>query len=916
MFENKYFRLIMAVLMLLVISLACSLTSTTVDCNVPDLIHAINTANSNPAHSTLDLASGCTYTLTAVDNTATSSFEGSTFEYGDNGLPQITTPITINGNNATIIRASDAPHFRIFYITDNGSLTINDLTLQNGFADGSLPGGGGSAFPGSGGAIYNDGCTLEVNNSILQNNQASFHGGAIFNISDANSYINDSTIQDNSAPRGGGIFVYHEGLLSIDNSEISNNIASVQGGGIGLEYGAELIIKNSLIASNFSGRHGGGIFKDAGPDRLPTTITGTTFQDNTADWSGGGVFIWRTPLVITDSQFINNHANEYGGGLGYQNNSTETVTISKSTFEGNSAEWDGGAIHFSGELMTINGSTIRNNTAENGAGIHNGEADDSKYIIRADSTLIITSSRVLENIAGGYGGGAFNEGVMTCGESSFTGNDSATLGGGIHNTGEVEVAGCTFDKNTTGFDGGGINNYNKAEIRGSDFTNNTSTRGGGFASIGGKTNIYDSSFTNNSTSDRGGAIFNFGATPGTSPMEIKNSEIADNTASVGGGIATSLGDTKIVESTISGNIASKDGGGIYNDGLMTIIRSTLSGNEASAFGGGILNIETINVQESTFTGNTARQGGGLNSGGGDTTLTNNTFSANTATDAGGGLYISSPPDKTIPGGSIEANHITVAFNSAPAGGGIAASGGILKIKNSIVAKSASGADCQTSAGGFSSLGENMDSDGSCPDFTLTDDPLLDALANYGGPTETHALQPDSPAIDAAPDCTTVGGAAVPADQRGQPRPGGPVCDLGAYEDKTSKPAPKSPHVVFNRTLDCRLEPASSSVTITSFQPNDVVEVVGRNINLTWYQVAPAGLEDLCWVWVGGVEFVGDLDSVEIIPSKAPVEEEKPQEEGEEPSPSQPGCTVKNPNGALVCQVPCPPNAVPGDPCTP
>ena len=61
MFENNTFRLTVAVLMLLAVSLACSLTSTTIDCNVPDLIAAINHANANAAPSTLDLDPGCTY---------------------------------------------------------------------------------------------------------------------------------------------------------------------------------------------------------------------------------------------------------------------------------------------------------------------------------------------------------------------------------------------------------------------------------------------------------------------------------------------------------------------------------------------------------------------------------------------------------------------------------------------------------------------------------------------------------------------------------------------------------------------------------------------------------------------------------------------------------------------------------------
>jgi predicted outer membrane repeat protein len=935
MLEKNFFRLTMAAMMLLVISLACDLTTTSVDCSVPDLINAINNANSNPAHSTLDLASGCTYTLTAVDNTATSSFGGSTFDYGDNGLPQISTEITINGNNATIIRAGSAPKFRIFFITDTGSLTINDLTLENGFAD--RP---GSAFPSSGGAIYNDGSYLEANNCIMQNNEASFHGGAIFNISNADTFVNGSTIRDNTAPHGGGIFVYHGGLLSVDDCEISDNSASTSGGGISLEYGAELIVNNSTIASNQAGRHGGGIFKDSGSESLPTTITGTTFQDNTADWSGGGVFIFRTPLTISDSDFINNQAEEYGGGLGYQDNSTETVLISNTTFDGNSAGWDGGAIHFSGELMNVSGCTIENNLAENGAGVHNGIATDSRYLIRTDTALTVTSSTIQENTAGGYGGGAFNEGVMTCGESNFVGNQSATTGGGIHNISELEVNGCTFDKNETGLDGGGIDNTEVAVVRGSTFTNNTSTRGGGFSNISGEAEISDSTFGDNTASDRGGAIFNFGTVPGSSPLEILNCEIKDNTAEYGGGIASSVGDTQISESSIIGNKATRDGGGVHNDGVLKVAASTFAGNEASTLGGGIHNVEEVEVRDctfksnlagadggglntystaavsgSTFNSNTGFRGGGLASIGGDTMLINSTFSANEAVDSGGGIFnMGAMIGDTSTGGTLDANHITVAYNSAPVGGGIATSGGKMQIKNSIVADNPAGADCAVSNVDFSSIAENIHSDGTCTGFTLKDDPLLDILANYGGSTDTHALKTGSPAIDAAPDCTSIGGAAVSIDQRGHARPGGPVCDLGAYEDDSGSPLPQQKPCAFTASVNlfCRLGPDDTLYEVVdSLTAGQSALVTGKSWDGVFAYVVGPTNNIICAVPMTASfgKLSGDCEDIPVV--VAPDVDESYDEVEE-----QTGCTVRNLNGGIVCVVPCPPRADPGDPCTP
>jgi hypothetical protein len=62
-------------------------------------------------------------------------------------------------------------------------------------------------------------------------------------------------------------------------------------------------------------------------------------------------------------------------------------------------------------------------------------------------------------------------------------------------------------------------------------------------------------------------------------------------------------------------------------------------------------------------------------------------------------------------------------------------------------------------------------------------PMLGALANNGGETDTLALQPGSPAIDAG---TNVGCPAT--DQRGVSRPQGSACDIGAFELVSAPPA--------------------------------------------------------------------------------------------------------------------------------
>jgi hypothetical protein len=116
-----------------------------------DLIADINAANSAGGTNTITLTAPTTspYVLTAADN----STDGAT------GLPVIAKKdtLTIIGNGDTIERsmASGTADFRLFDVANGASLTLQNLTLQNGLAFGS----GASV---DGGAIYNGLSTTKV----------------------------------------------------------------------------------------------------------------------------------------------------------------------------------------------------------------------------------------------------------------------------------------------------------------------------------------------------------------------------------------------------------------------------------------------------------------------------------------------------------------------------------------------------------------------------------------------------------------------------------------------------------------------------------------------------------------------------------------------------------------------------------
>jgi hypothetical protein len=353
-------------------------------------------------------------------------------------------------------------------------------------------------------------------------------------------------------------------------------------------------------------------------------------------------------------------------------------------------------------------------------------------------------------------------------------NGNYQFAGGILNQGALTVSNCTLSGNTAQFEGGGIGNYN-----------------------GGTATVINSSLSGN-TASLGGGIFNYNGRTVT----VTNSTFSGNTASSGGGIASESGTMTVTNSTFSGNTATIGGGGIFNNssGTVTVVNSTLAGNTATVAGGGIYNVGTLYVTDSTVAGNTAGSGGGGIITRGTAIVTNCTVSGNTANalDTAGGIDTSSDN----PDASSMLVNCTVAgntnLNAAGPGGLFAGRYGTgqatVTLGNTIVADNSGNqlgtAGATVGPGTFVSNGNNLISDKSASRFAvLTDlppqEPLLAPLGNYGGPTQTMALLPGSPAIDAGSKDLAVdpAGNTLTTDQRGFDRIVGIAVDIGAFESR-------------------------------------------------------------------------------------------------------------------------------------
>jgi hypothetical protein len=212
--------------------------------------------------------------------------------------------------------------------------------------------------------------------------------------------------------------------------------------------------------------------------------------------------------------------------------------------------------------------------------------------------------------------------------------------------------------------------------------------------------------------------------------------------------------------TVSGN-ASDSGGGIGQfGGVATILNSTIAHNVALSSGGGIVtaNGADLRVRNSTISGNRAGDDGGGIAAFSDSAallIQNSTVAFNETQDDGGGIWADLPV--TLQSTIVARNGIG---GSGPDLFSVNNPGDLFTIQNCLIG--------DTTAAQLNQVGGNQ----------LNVDPLLGPLANNGGRTLTHALQPGSPAIN-----NGINPEGFTTDQRGGKfkRVKGGQADIGAFE---------------------------------------------------------------------------------------------------------------------------------------
>lgn len=382
-------------------------TGSSIDCSLRE---AIVQANANSGSDTIIIPAG-EYTLTLGSSGEDSAAEG------DLDITDLSGTLTIEGagEEETIIdgNAND----RIFDVIENADFTISDVTIQNG----NTENGGGGLRAASRTVITMSRVTFADN---VETNASSFSGGgggAL--IRNSLAIIDSATFTNNSTSANGGGLMYSnhtngdmgERYLSLSNSQFTSNEATTTGGGLGITntgVSDDSTITDSTFTEN-TAEDGAGVFVD-GNLTYNTDFSGITVENNTASRRGGGLVLeLRTRLL--DSSVVSNESDN-GGGI-YVYVGQDTNVIDNTIIAYNTSSGRAGGLHVaastlsaisSRELDIVN-TTIANNTASTEGGAMFLNSSQVDVIFR--SSLIAGNEANTGGVTSSAGGGINNRSI-------------------------------------------------------------------------------------------------------------------------------------------------------------------------------------------------------------------------------------------------------------------------------------------------------------------------------------------------------------------------------------------------------------------------------------------------------------------------------------------------------------------------
>lgn len=363
-------------------------------------------------------------------------------------------------------------------IVSNASGYIENSTFKN---NKTIVGGGAIRMEKS--------AKLEIVASTFVGNTAGSTGGAIVSTDAKKLTVTDTTFDSNTAKKGGAVsavgtdnYAFFNGSEGSEVALFTNNSASDgengKGGAIYAEDTVQIMVDGYNFMKNAATGYGGAVCaKDATSSVI---LTNSTFYENTAGNSGAAVACEGSKMDIISCEIgkenAGNVATSKGGAFIVYKNGVVRMSLGAGsdykTLAYNEAKVGGAICVLTGNFY-LNGYTIANNSARDGAGmyIYAGAAAETKNATYREN-----------NAEKNYGGAACVYGSLKSTDDTYEANN-ARVGGAafIGEDASAEFAGTTgvFKANVSETKGGAIHAHDRATLKvdGYTFTDNTAVSG-------------------------------------------------------------------------------------------------------------------------------------------------------------------------------------------------------------------------------------------------------------------------------------------------------------------------------------------------------------------------------------------------------------------------------------------------------
>ena len=317
----------------------------------------------------------------------------------------------------------------------------------------------------------------------------------------------------------------------------------------------QVTVKNGTVTGGRNPQNGGGFAIDSAVVQLEDlTITGNEAVggNGNGEVGGGGIYASHADVsmrVVTVSENSVTGSSSDGGGILVRYGS---LTMDGCTVKNNTAPDDGGGMLLRHSVLNAAKSFFENNTAKYGAGIYFGDTpNEAEEGCSGEHNHLITDSTISSNTVldpkNGIGGGMYvgTTSNLTLRNSKLLNNNGASQGGAIvaYSAGTIELDGVSISENKAQSGAGilalctAVGNTNIHLLNGTAIDKNTATAYGG--------GIYADALAN------------------TLSVTVENSSVSGNTAAGGAGIFTYKSGSAVI------NVDLQSGAVMHNNNAVT-----------------------------------------------------------------------------------------------------------------------------------------------------------------------------------------------------------------------------------------------------------------------------------------------------------------------------------------------------------